>query len=101
MVAFNEIEFEWDSDKDTLNQIKHGISFDKAADAFADEFRVIEMDIVHSEEEPRYFCYGLVDGGVMTVRFTYRSHKIRIFGAAYWRAGRKKYEEENVRRRAQ
>ncbi len=31
----------------------------------------------------------------MTVRFTIRDNKIRIFGAGYWREGKKKYEEKN------
>ena len=45
--------------------------------------------------ERRYFCFGLVDGGVMTVRFTWRGDVIRIFGAGYWRKGRRIYEEQN------
>ena len=32
---------------------------------------------------------SLVEGGVMTVRFTYRDGSIRIFGAGYWRKGKK------------
>jgi uncharacterized protein len=56
---------------------------------------VIAEDIGHSEAEPRYFCFGMVDGGVMTVRFTYRDDRIRIFGAGYWRKGKKIYEDEN------
>jgi hypothetical protein len=31
----------------------------------------------------------------MTVRFTFRDEVIRIFGAGYWRNGRKIYEKEN------
>jgi hypothetical protein len=31
----------------------------------------------------------------MTVRFTYRSEVIRIFGAGYWRKGKQIYEHEN------
>jgi hypothetical protein len=36
-----------------------------------------------------------VDGGVMTVRFTWRGGVIRIFGAGYWRKGRAIYEQQN------
>jgi hypothetical protein len=32
-----------------------------------------------------------VEAEIITVRFTYRGKRIRIFGAAFWRAGRKKY----------
>jgi len=42
-----------------------------------------------------YYCLGRVSDGVLTVRFTYRSGKIRIFGAGYWRKGKKIYEKEN------
>jgi len=87
--------FEWDEDQNIQNRIKHGLSFEEAQYAFFDEYRVIAEDIGHSDDEKRYFCFGLVDGGVVTVRFTYRKGKIRIFGAGYWRKGRKIYEKEN------
>jgi hypothetical protein len=38
---------------------------------------------------------GKVDGGIITVRFTFRNNTIRIFGAGYWRKGKKTYEEKN------
>jgi len=90
-----QARFDWDSDKDLENQRKHGISFAEAQFAFADPSRVIAEDLSHSEEEKRYYCFGQVSGGVLTVRFTYRSGVIRIFGAGYWRKGRAIYEREN------
>ena len=51
-------------------------------------------DKLHSSNEKRYYALGLVDGEVMTVRFTLRHNKIRIFGAGYWRRGTKQYYEE-------
>jgi uncharacterized DUF497 family protein len=87
--------FEWDDDKDLANQHKHGVSFHLAQFAFADPKRVIAEDLEHSEQEARYYCFGEVGSGVLTVRFTYRSSKIRIFGAGYWRSGKKTYEQAN------
>lgn len=87
--------FEWDSGKDQENQKKHGVSFAKAQFAFADSRRVIAEDRSHSSGEERYYCFGWVEGGVLTVRFTYRADVIRIFGAGYWRRGRQVYEREN------
>ena len=87
--------FEWDAAKDTLNQEKHNISFAVAQYAFADPQRVIAKDEEHSGTEDRYYCFGEVDGGVLTVRFTYRASKIRIIGAGYWRKGKAIYEQEN------
>ncbi|MDP2646212.1 MAG: BrnT family toxin, partial [Desulfobacterales bacterium] len=34
-------------------------------------------------DEDRFFCFGKVKGGVMTVRFTDREGIIRIIGAGY------------------
>lgn len=85
--------FEWDEYKNSANLTKHGVSFYEAQDAFFDPCRVIAEDIEHSQIEPRFYCFGKVNGGVMTVRFTYRTHVIRIFGAGYWREGKKIYEK--------
>ena len=65
-------DFEWDDAKDRSNQRKHGISFSLAQFAFLDERRVILEDQDHSDDEKRYYCLGMVSGGIMTVRFTYR-----------------------------
>ena len=89
------VRFEWDEHKNRQNQEKHGVSFDLAQYAFEDPDRVIAVDLEHSEDEPRYYCFGKVGEGIMTVRFTYRGHSLRIIGAGYWRKGRKIYEEEH------
>jgi uncharacterized protein len=87
--------FEWDDAKDRANRFKHGVSFTEAQAAFFDLRRVIAEDLDHSGPELRYFCFGRVAGGVMTVRFTYRSGRVRIFGAGYWRKGKRIYEQQN------
>jgi hypothetical protein len=73
--------FDWDPDKDAENQRKHGVSFSRAQYAFADSQRVIAKDVTHSQTEDRFYCFGEVDSGVLTVRFTYRASVIRIIGA--------------------
>ncbi len=90
-----EATFEWDEEKDRANREKHGVGFDLAQWAFLDSNRVILSDREHSREEERFFCLGKVGGLVVTVRFTWREGRIRIFGAGYWRKGRKIYEQEN------
>ena len=87
--------FEWDSDRDLSNQRKHGVSFTEAQLAFLDPSRVIMPDLDHSFSEDRWFCLGKVGDGILTVRFTYRDKVIRLFGAGYWRRGKKIYECEN------
>ena len=86
-------KFDWDENKNSQNQEKHHVSFEHAQHAFADEKRIIAEDLEHSKDEKRYFCIGKVEGEILTVRFTYRDNVIRIFGAGYWRKGKKTYEE--------
>ncbi len=90
-----EPSFEWDPIKDRLNRAKHGVAFSLAQRAFFDPRRVIAEDLSHSSSEQRYFCFGVVGGGIMTVRFTWRGGRIRIFGAGYWRKGKQIYEQQN------
>jgi len=87
--------FEWDEDKNKINQRKHKVPFEIAQYAFLDPDRVIAKDIKHSKKEKRYYCFGTVKGGVITVRFTRRTNRIRIIGAGYWSKGKKIYEKEN------
>ena len=85
-------DFDWDPAKDAENQRKHGVSFGEAQLAFLDTSRVIARDTRHSEFEQRYYCFGRVSEGILTVRFTYRGNIIRIIGAGFWRRGKKLYE---------
>jgi uncharacterized DUF497 family protein len=86
--------FEWDEKKNEANIKKHGVSFFEAQQAFLDPKCLIAEDVEHSRTEQRYFCFGKIDRDIMTVRFTYRGHKVRIIGAGYWRAGRRIYEKK-------
>ncbi len=90
-----KVRFEWDEKKDNENQAKHTVSFSLAQYAFLDPRRVIVEDVNHSTEEERFYCIGRVGNGIVTVRFTYRGNVIRIYGAGYWRKGRKIYEGQN------
>jgi len=87
--------YEWDPAKDLENQQRHGVAFATAQFAFADPQRVIAEDLSHGESERRYYCIGRVGEGILTVRFTYRPGAIRIFGAGYWRKGKRIYAQEN------
>ena len=88
--------FEWDDFKNQQNQYKHGVTFYDAQQAFFDPNRIILEDTRHTTQiEKRFFCLGYDESqqGILTVRFTYRIYAIRIFGAGYWRKGRKIYEQ--------
>lgn len=87
--------FDWDPVKDRANRLKHGVDFATAQPAFADASRVIAEDVEHGSSERRYFRFGQVGSGVLTVRFTHRAGVIRIFGAGWWRKGKQIYDREN------
>ena len=89
------VRFAWDAKKDKRNRQKHGIPFAKAQFAFADARRIIAEGLTHGAREKRFYCFGQVGGGVLTVRFTYRGGVIRTFGAGYWRKGKRIYDREN------
>ena len=91
----SKTQFEWDPNKDLENQQKHGVPFGSAQYAFADPNRVIAEDINHCDQEIRFYCFGKVGDGILTVRFTYRDKTIRIIGAGNWRKGKVIYDREN------
>ena len=86
--------FSWDPIREYENMCKHGIDFCFAEKAFSDPRRKIFIDKFHSGREDRYFCIGKIGNEVVTVRFTVREGKIRIFGAGLWRKGKKIYEKK-------
>ena len=86
--------FIWDIEKEKINYHKHGVTFTTASKVFKDPKRKIYVDSKHSKKEERFFCVGKAEGRILTVRFTYRSGKIRIFGAGYWRKGETYYEKK-------
>lgn len=58
----DELKFEWDQKKSNSNQRKHGVSFQEAASAFADEFGRLIPDPDHSEDEDRFTPIGISPG---------------------------------------
>lgn len=85
--------FEWDEEKEAINQKRHRIAFADAQEAFYDKHRIIARDALHSKTEERLFCIGKTPKGILTVRFTIWGHTIRIIGAGAWRKWRKLYEK--------
>ena len=90
-----QTSFDWNEAKNQENIEKHGVSFYLAQHAFTDSNRVILEDLKHSTAEKRYYCIGRVAEGILTVRSTYRKNIIRIFGAGFWRKGKKIYEQQD------
>ena len=74
-LAFGELSFVWDDNKNRLNLKKHGITFDIAAHVFDDDLRLEYPDPEHSQDEERYITIGLVHD-VLTVVYCDRENLI-------------------------
>ena len=69
-------------------------TFAEAVEAFLDPHGFALRDEKHSNTESRHYWVGkLPSGVVITVRYTRRAGKIRIFGCAKWRNFRRLYDE--------
>lgn len=89
--------FEWNEEKNATNILKHGIDFREAIGAFYDPNHIITEDRKHSTQtERRLYLVGMIDKGIVTVRFVVRGSVIRIYGAGFWRQGKKAYEQNKL-----
>ena len=76
-----EINFEWDEEKDKINQKLQGIAFEDAKFVFNDPSKIILPDLYHSETEERWLAIGLVNR-VLFVVFAERGENLfRIISA--------------------
>jgi uncharacterized DUF497 family protein len=100
-MVYELVEFEWDLKKELDNAKKHGVSFSEAAESFQDPKGFSMEDSKHSTAEPRHYWIGRSSSGkILTVRYTRRGSKIRIFGAAEWRVFRELYNEKAKNKRS-
>ncbi len=88
------LSFEWDAEKASANERKHGVSFDEAATAFGDPLSVTIPDPDHSEDEDRFILMGSTYlGRVLVVVHTDRGDNTRIISARRaTRSERRTYE---------
>ena len=54
----NDLRFEWNKSKATVNLKKHGVSFEEAKSVFSDERAKLIADPDHSEDEDRFILLG-------------------------------------------
>lgn len=74
-------KFEWDPNKDRINQKKHDIGFKLASKVFCDKNVVVYPDFEHSQYEDRYIAIGRVND-ILFVSYTVRhGDTIRIISA--------------------
>lgn len=80
----NDLSFEWDKSKATINLKKHGVSFEEAKSAFSDERAKLIADPDHSEDEDRFILLGYSSSmRLLVVCHCYRTDEstIRIISA--------------------
>ena len=90
------MNFEWDEEKNLLNQKKHKVSFETAAYVFEDENYIEMYDFEHSIDEDRYIAIGCVED-VLFVVFTERKERIRLISARLaTEPERRLYYDQNI-----
>jgi uncharacterized protein len=75
------MEFEWDEEKATLNERKHGVPFRFATRVFLDENRLEWIDTRRQYGEPRWITIGLIESVEIAVAYTVRGETIRLISA--------------------
>lgn len=92
------MRFEWDERKNRQNRRKHGVSFELAAEVFADPFSLTIWDRIVEGEE-RYWTIGSIAARtILVVVHTIRDERgeevIRIFSARKATPRERKFYEE-------
>lgn len=80
----SQLLFQWDKDKDLINQKKHGVSFEEAKSVFYDDNAIQFWDETHSELEDRFLLLGMSSKmRLLLIVHCYREEKseIRIISA--------------------
>jgi uncharacterized protein len=91
--------FEWDEEKNLLNQRKHRISFEEAATIF--EGPVLSLEDEGPQSEVRERSYGLIGGVVVAcVVHTDRDGTIRIISARKATRNERKHFDDYLKKAA-
>ena len=93
--------FEWDKQKASSNQAKHGVDFAEAATVFQDFLAFVFDDELHSQRESRQVIIGHSERNrLLLVCFTARGDAIRLISARKATAHeRRDYERHQLARR--
>lgn len=78
------MNFEWDENKNQINQHKHGISFKEVKTVFEDTYAILFDDPDHSDYEERFLIIGMSSAkGICIVSHCYRGadETVRIISA--------------------
>ena len=88
------LQFEWDEKKAKINQRKHGITFEEASTAFADELSITIDDPAHSDEDRLILIGQSKQFKTLVVVHVERRATIRIISARKATKHEQKFYEE-------
>ncbi|MDJ0553652.1 MAG: BrnT family toxin [Microcoleaceae cyanobacterium MO_207.B10] len=80
----SQLLFEWDREKNLINQKKHGVSFEEAKSVFYDDNAIEFWDEQHSDLEDRFLLLGISSKmRILLIVHCYREQEsvIRIISA--------------------
>ena len=81
-IISDDNRFEWDSDKNMKNKVKHGLCFEQILPIFDDPLFLEYYDKEHSfEGEDRFFGLGSIQGIVVIATSYIEKNRIRIISA--------------------
>ncbi len=93
VISVQGVEFEWDSNKATINLRKHGIRFEEATEVFFDPF--YQTGDASIDEEQREFILGYsLFQRLLLVVYIERGERIRIISTRRATNHEKKLYEE-------
>jgi uncharacterized protein len=80
------MKYEWDEAKNSVNIIKHGISFEEASEVFNDPMMISKLDLRYEYGEERWFSVGSTQKGmiIMVAHLYFDEHQepvVRIISA--------------------
>jgi uncharacterized DUF497 family protein len=88
--------FEWDENKAQTNILKHGVTFEEAAEVFFDPFYQTGNASVNDDEQRDFIIGYTFSQHLLLAVYTERDDRTRIISARpATRAERKVYEEAN------
>lgn len=91
------VEFEWDPEKDRINQQKHGISFAEAMTVFGDPLARTVFDPRHSIDEYRYLTTGYTSSQrLVIVAHTDRGERTRLITARDAKPKERRFYEQQT-----
>ncbi len=75
------LDFEWDGEKNRLNQQRHGISFEDVVGFLDDPCLVERLDLREDYGEDRIIAFAMVHTRVLAIVYVERDNALRLISA--------------------